>query len=135
MSFENYYVIPRTVFSDVNPNNHSDSTAGMEIGQVWVNTTTKDIFQCKSNAVGEAKWYSAIFQMDPLANTVPSYQEEINNAALNNNFFFTPEIIYGGNPVIGYDLTIPTNLSALSIGPITIDTGFTVTVDGNWTVV
>jgi hypothetical protein len=130
-----YYVIPKVVYRTTNPTITDDTSTGIEVGQLWVNTATGSSFQCRDNTVGAAKWYGMVFQLDPTTNMVPDYQDEIDAAATSKNLFITPEIIYSGNPSITYDITIPTLASALSVGPITIEDGITVTVDGIWTVI
>jgi hypothetical protein len=130
-----YYLIPRIVYRTSNPLVNDDVDFGMEIGQVWVNTSTGESFICKDNTAGAAKWYKGIFQLSFADDTVPSFQTEINDATTNKQLFITPEIIYNSNSSIAYNVTIPTDSSALTIGPITIDDGYTVTVDGIWTIV
>ena len=130
-----YYVIPKIVYRTTIPTITDDISRGIEVGSLWVNTTTGDSFQCRDNTIGAAKWYGMVFQIDPVENMVPNFQTEINLAAASRNLFITPEIIYSGNPSLTYDITIPTLASALSVGPITIEDGITVTVDGFWTII
>ena len=130
---DEYYVIPRVVYKTSNPTIIDDNTKGMEVGQFWQNTTTKDIFCCIDNTTGAARWYTSVFQVDPLEATVPDFQVEIDNAVTNKNWFITPEVIFSNSDIIDYDLSIPG--TALSLGPITIEVGHTVTVDGIWTII
>jgi hypothetical protein len=129
-----YYVIPRVIYKASNPTISDDINKGVEVGQEWVNTTTKDIFYCIDNTSTAARWYKSVFQLDPLETTVPSYQTEINNAVANKTFFITPEVMYYNSDTIAYDLTIPVASNAVSMGPMSISPGFTVTVNGTWTI-
>lgn len=130
-----YYVIPRIVYSTSNPGITHDTTMGMENGQIWINISTKDVFRCIDNTANAAKWYTCIHQIDPLETSIPSFQTELNRAITNKTFMITPEILYNTSSSIGYNVTIPAAANAMSIGSITIEDGFTVQVDGTWTIV
>ena len=47
----------------------------------------------------------------------------------------TNSIIRTNADTINEDITIPSGTNGMTIGPVTISAGFTVTVDGTWTVV
>jgi hypothetical protein len=130
-----YYVILRTIYKDGNPSLTDSVSKGIEIGQKWVNTTTKDEFFCIDNTDGAARWQSPVFQIDPLETTTPDFQADIADAIARRTLFVTPEVIYNSVSIIEYDLTIPVTATAMSVGPVTIATGYTVTVEGTWTIV
>jgi len=131
----NYYVIPRIIYDTSNPSATDDITKGVEVGQLWINTITKDVYCCIANTTGAARWHSQVHQIDPLESTVANFQTDINNAVSNKTFLITPEIMYNQAASIGYDVTIPATANAWSIGVVTIEVGHTVTVDGIWTIV
>ena len=80
-------------------------------------------------------------------------------AGYNNLYFKSDDLLYsrneagteqqiGGSPYlgsnwiirtnaqsIGEDITIPSTTNGMTVGPVTISTGYTVTVDGYWSVV
>lgn len=47
----------------------------------------------------------------------------------------TDHILRTNASVISEDITIPSGTNASTVGPITVTSGFTVTVNGNWVVV
>jgi len=127
----NYYVIPRVVYRGVDPTINDDVNNGMEKGQFWKNETTGDIFCCIENTAGAAKWYTAVFKIDPLESTTPNYQTEIDSVYTKRAFFVTPEILY--TPIVNsieYDVTIPVSTNGVVFGDTTVGLGFTVIVDG-----
>ena len=80
-------------------------------------------------------------------------------AGYNNLYFKNDDLLYsrnqagveqqiGGSPYlgsnwiirtniqsIGEDITIPSTTNGMTVGPVTISTGFTVTVDGYWSII
>ena len=134
----NYYVIPRVIYKDADPDVNSDVSHGVEIGQFWKNTTTDDIFCCINNAAGAAVWYTSIFQIDPAEPTMPDYQTEINNMVAKKTFLVTPEIMYVPHTnTINYNVTIPTGAHGVSFGGVmTINEPYVVTIasGAQWTI-
>jgi hypothetical protein len=129
---EKAYWFPRIIYSVNNPTVDADDTKGIIIGQLWKNTNTSERFECIDNTTGAARWYKIIDFIDPNESTVPSYQDEINLACSNGSVLFTPQVLYM-NGVIDYDLTIPENNNAMSIGPLDVES--VITVLGTWVIV
>ena len=44
-------------------------------------------------------------------------------------------LLFGGSACVGEDVTIPSGTNGLSTGPVSINSGFTVTVNGEWVIV
>jgi hypothetical protein len=124
------YYIPRIIYSTENPTINSDSSKGVIPGQIWQHTATKERFMCIDDTVGAAKWYKIPDFIDPDENTVTSFQSEINN---NQHILTTPQISYYKQGSIDYNLTIPSDTNAMSVGPITVNS--VITVNGTWSVV
>ena len=130
---EKYYVIPHVIYDTGNPGVSDDIMKGIEVGQIWQNTTTLDFFICIDKSSGAAKWRQLYVGFDPTENIVPSFQTEINNSVMLDNMLFTPQVTYMRG-TIDYDLTIPVSANAFSVGPVTVSPGRTVTVNGTWVI-
>lgn len=125
------YWVLRIIYAARNPTINDDDTKGLQHGQMWKNTTTRERFECISNTAGAAKWYKVIDYIDPNETTTPDYQDEIDSVVALGNVLITPEVLYMSG-VIDYPLTIPAVSNAMSIGPI--DISDSVTVDGEWVI-
>ena len=44
--------------NDTNPTANDDSTIGVSVGDIWVNTVTLEGFMCVDNSVGQSVWRS-----------------------------------------------------------------------------
>lgn len=133
MTTKKYY-IPKLTYSTSSPTPSSDSGEGFLVGSRMINTSTGEKFECVDNTVGAAVWYQIVDCVDPADGIMPSFQTQLNNADTYGNVLITPQIYYQDD-TIDYDVTIPGN--AFSSGPITINSGRTVTVgtNGVWTIV
>jgi|WetSurMetagenome_2_1015567.scaffolds.fasta_scaffold01141_19 hypothetical protein len=133
---EKTYVFPRTHYSDRSPTPTDDANKGFLLGQFFVKQTTggQVRYICRDNAVGAAIWFRLPDCIDPAEGTSADPQDSVDAAIVERNVFLTPHMMFQDN-VISYDLTV--NRNAMSVGPITIDTGYTITVEtsGNWTIV
>lgn len=55
------YIAIKTNFSAVSdPGSSDDSSAGYDIGSIWVNTTTGEVFQCIDATAAAAIWWSRV---------------------------------------------------------------------------
>lgn len=133
---EKTYIFPRTHLSDRSPTPADDVNKGFLLGQFFVKQTAggQIRYVCRDNTAGAAVWFRLPDCIDPAEGTATDPQDSIDAAAVERNVFLTPHMMFQDN-IIGYDLTV--NRNAMSIGPITIDDGNTITVEtsGTWTVI
>jgi hypothetical protein len=130
---EKHYYFPRIHYSDRSPVTTDDITKGFLPGGIFVKSGGPR-FLCMDNTINAAIWFQIPDYLDPGGATSNDPQAVINAADLGKNIFMTPHIMFQDN-VIDYDVTI--NRNAMSVGPITIDDAYTVTVEtsGTWTVI
>ena len=135
MTEKNYY-FPRTHYSDSSPTVNDDETKGFLQGTLFIKNDVQPPirFVCIESTPTSAVWFRVPDYIDPNDNTTANLQVDVENADIGRNILLTPQIMFSDN-LIEYDITI--NRNALSAGPITVDTGYTVTVgpDGTWVVV
>ena len=58
---------PNNFNATVDPTATDDSSAGWEIGSVWINTTIPESYRCLDNTVGAAVWVNTTLTTDELA--------------------------------------------------------------------
>lgn len=134
MALKNYY-FPRTHYADRSPTVNDDDTRGFLVGGVFVKVGTPNIkYWCIDNSTGAAIWFRVPNYIDPRESTSPDIQDDIDTADSEESLFMTPHIMFQSG-TIEYDVTI--NRNAMSVGPITIAEGYTITVetDGSWVVI
>ncbi|RMH16936.1 MAG: hypothetical protein D6698_08995, partial [Gammaproteobacteria bacterium] len=67
--------IPASV-TTADPTSTDDSSAGYEIGSVWVNTTTQKVFICVDDAVGAAVWIPSSGVKNNVSNAAPTTTDD-----------------------------------------------------------
>jgi hypothetical protein len=128
------YSFPKVCSLAVDPTTADDVSKGYIVGTLLVNSVTGERFVCVDNSSLAAKWVREIDCIDPRQDDVPSHQTMINAKYTNRSVFVTPQIYYQDN-AIEYDVTLPGN--AFSVGPMSIMTGYTVTVGSSatWSII
>jgi hypothetical protein len=84
-----------------NPSVSNDTTQGYQAGSVWINTSTKAIFECVSNAAGAAVWV----ELAAAGGEVPDVSSAYNAASSAVSFTATGAQISGGSAIVVLDLT------------------------------
>jgi hypothetical protein len=133
---EKHYYFPKLHYSDRSPTPTDDITKGFLPGGMFINnsSTPPVRYLCADNTTNAAIWFQIPDYINPSGGTSLDPQASIDSANLGKNILMTPHIMFQDN-VINYDISI--NRNAMSVGPITIDEGYTVTIEtsGTWTVI
>lgn len=108
--------------------NSSYTTYKMKSGRTTQIHRTYLYYSTDPNAV-LLWWAPGFFEIDGTEPTIPSLMAASGNPSLANG------IIRTNADSIGQNVTIPAGTNGMSAGPIEIESGYTVTVNGDWSIV